>query len=218
MYQKEVVIQNQYQFNNFKKRFPDKKITIIHNPYKIPTDMNVIKNIERGYIAWIGLFQYQKNMMSLFDIAKELPNQKFKIAGQAINNVDYKTKEAIEKLKLLNNVEFTGYISIENIPGFLFNAKILLNTSFYEGFSNTFLEAFSVGTPVVCSKDVDPDNIIKENNLGRVSDSYSDLPETVTKFLLLDDIDRIRDNCTKYVTSKHNPKILSETLLEYLNS
>ena len=40
-------------------------------------------------------------------------------------------------------------------------SKILINTSSFEGFPNTFVQAWANGVPVISLK-VDPDNIIKK--------------------------------------------------------
>ena len=43
---------------------------------------------------------------------------------------------------------------------------MLLCTSDFEGFSNVFLEALAVGTPVVTRRHVDPDLIVLRHTLG----------------------------------------------------
>jgi glycosyltransferase involved in cell wall biosynthesis len=61
----------------------------------------------------------------------------------------------------------------------LSESYILLNTSHFEGFSNTYLEAFSVGTPVFAMEKADPDSIIKNNRLGYI---YKDVDDLVSIF------------------------------------
>jgi glycosyltransferase involved in cell wall biosynthesis len=50
---------------------------------------------------------------------------------------------------------------------------LLVNTSNAEGFSNTFIEAWKEGVPVL-SFYVNPDNIITEKKLGSVSNSLKE--------------------------------------------
>jgi len=212
-----IVCQNKYQYDNFRKRFPHTKSGVIYNPFYIQQDKVFSKQKkERKYIAWIGLFQYQKNLMGLFDVANNMPDIKFSIAGHAILTIDTETESVIKKLEKLKNVEFVGYISRENIRKFLSKAIALLNTSHYEGFSNTFLEAFSVGTPVITTKKVDQDHVIESNNLGGVCEEIPDLPETINKFIRLKNIDTIRDNCIKYVATNHDPKKLANEMIDFL--
>jgi glycosyltransferase involved in cell wall biosynthesis len=53
------------------------------------------------------------------------------------------------------------------MPNVYRNALALLCTSAYEGFPNTFLEAWSHGIPVVST--IDPDNLIARRGLGAVA-------------------------------------------------
>ena len=63
----------------------------------------------------------------------------------AINNnifrsiFSHKRQRIIDKF--LPNIKFVGFIPRNEISSFLGDAYLLLNTSFYEGFSNTFLES-----------------------------------------------------------------------------
>ena len=79
-----------------------------------------------------------------------MPRIQFRIAGDFPSPKDKSNDmEAKYRLAKLQNVKFVGFIPHNEVASYLAEAYCLLNTSFFEGFSNTFLEAFSVGTPVV---------------------------------------------------------------------
>lgn len=213
-----VFCQNTYQYQSIKKKYPHKKCEVIHNPYYYETKLSKNNNFfQRKYIAWIGGFRYQKNLPALLNIIKSLTKIKFKIAGEPVGNMDKLTKKALDEIEQYNNVEFVGYLKRKEVLKFLSNAYALLNTSRIEGFSNTFLEAFAAGTPVVTLSKVDPDNIIANNNLGIIKEYYSELPQA-----LLDIINNQNNNfserCKVYLKNNHDPKILGKKFIEYLNS
>ena len=60
-----------------------------------------------------------------------------------------------------------GKVPRSQMPNVYRNALALLCTSAYEGFPNTFLEAWSHGIPVVST--IDPDNLIAARRLGAVA-------------------------------------------------
>ena len=172
-----ILCQNDYQLKQVKQQFPGKLVAKISNP--------VFQQFEGRrtpgpgkYIAWIGIFQYQKNLKLLWEIAKALPEQDFRIAGKEDAKCDDETKRYLEKLHHLPNVRFAGFLGREAVLEFVAGASYLLNTSHYEGFSNTFLEAMSAGTPVITSDKVNPDGIISKHSLGLV---YRDVPDLVKK-------------------------------------
>ena len=206
-----ILCQNDYQNEIFKSDFPKKIIFKIHNPflYKYHKIIN-----KRKYIAWLGLFQYQKNLLALYEIAKKLPQINFKIAGEPYKKVDNETTIALNFLKKLKNVEFIGLLPRDNISEFLAHAYCLLNTSRYEGFSNTYLESFSVGTPVVTRCETDPDGIIKKYNLGFSEELYENLPKVINYAIDMKcDFNRIQ----QYFVEYHCPKSLANELLKKIN-
>jgi len=160
-----ILCQNKFQLDHM-KRYKNQKRTI--NTILNPIDINLSEkysSTNRKYIAFIGTFRKHKNLQSLYNIAKSNTETLFKIAGKEIETTESETKLIMEELRKLNNVEFVGFLPHDKIKDFLMNAKALLNTSFHEGFSNTFLEAFSVGTPII-SLYVDPNDILKTEKLG----------------------------------------------------
>tara|TARA_Y100000768_G_scaffold388696_1_gene386264 strand:+ start:1793 stop:2902 length:1110 start_codon:yes stop_codon:yes gene_type:complete len=175
-FSKLLICQNEFQFEKLKSRFPSKTLIKIHNPF-IFNDFNKINNLEhRNYVSWIGNFRDVKNLPELYNIAKELPDFKFKIAGmESFSNHSIQNK-TILKLKKLNNVEFVGYLIREELFNLLNKSICLLNTSKYEGLSNTYIEAMIAGTPIVTTINADPDNIIFNNKLGQVAKDYKMLP------------------------------------------
>ncbi len=216
-----IFCQNQYQVKMLKKKFPNKKIFLIYNPYNIANNKKILGKSDRSFIAWIGSFTYLKNIPALLKVIKKNSNLKFKIVGKHVeNNVDMATDLAIKELKKIKNVEFVGFLKNEEIPGFLSGAYALLNTSWLEGFSNTFIEAWSVGTPVISTKNVNPDNIISNFELGILTDSYEDLPNALTQIISMsnDEYHDLSLRCINYVKENHDPETLAAKFLDYINT
>ncbi|MCP4971919.1 MAG: glycosyltransferase family 4 protein [Arcobacter sp.] len=206
-----IFAQNSYQFNELRKKYPKKNIFILHNPFEVTTkEAELLPQSSRHYVAWIGNFRHMKNLPALVKIATQMPKIKFKIAGMELN-IDKETKVAIEKLKEMKNVEFVGYLTRTEIKPFLLQSIALLNTSLYEGFSNTFLEAWSCGTPVVSTTNVNPDQLISKFNLGQIAKNHNQLSQALK---IITDYDEYKYQklvlrCYRYVLKHHSPKILA---------
>ena len=212
-----ILCQNQYQFKNLKRKFSDKSMVILHNPYDFGDSHPLIKPLaERKYIAWLGIFQYQKNLPALHKIVKALPNLEFRVAGKPGKSLHRETEGALKDLRKCPNVEFVGFLKRSEINAFLNDAYLLLNTSHYEGFSNTYLEALAAGTPIVCLRKVDPDEIIATNKLGFACENYGQIAAAIQKVLKDEKYSAVCKRCRQYVLKAHDHRELTRQLLNYL--
>ncbi len=211
-----VLAQNDYQFKTLKNKFPDQRIFKIYNPIKISLEYLQNKKDIQGYFAWIANFRYQKNIKLLFEIASELQDENFKIVGVP-TIFDDESKIYVNELKKLPNVEFLGLLGRNEILPFLRDAKFLLNTSRFEGFSNTFLEAMLTGTPILSSNLVNPDGIITNFQLGIIYNDPSDLKSKINN-LSLSEYQELSLNCITYLQEFHDYLKLSKTIYEKLYS
>ena len=212
-----IVCQNSYQQEHFQKRYPDKPMVLMHNPYYYKQLGPLVPCSQRRYVAWVGNFRPMKNLPEVLRVSKLFPNLIFKIAGKLGKDSDQKMKDLVEELKRQPNIEFVGYLRRSQVPEFLGRARLLLNTSLYEGFSNTFLEAMAAGTPIVTRNDIDPDHIIEQNNLGKVVTQYDDLADAIMEILDYQQCDQWSAHIRNYVVSNHDMVGQSQILLDALN-
>jgi glycosyltransferase involved in cell wall biosynthesis len=206
-----ILAQNEYQYQQIKKVFPKKQILKVYNPIVVKQEFLRKKKARQGYFAWMANFRHRKNLALLFEIAQTLPMEQFKIAGVPLSPLDEETATSIVALKKLNNVEFMGGIAREEILPFLSKAKYLLNTSRYEGFSNTFLESMCTGTPVLTTDTANPDNLILDQELGFVYKNASQLADKIKEISELDYL-KWSANCIKYVNLNHDHIYLGRIL------
>lgn len=220
--------QNIYQISCLKERYPDKAFCLLYNPISISHNNFPVKpKKKRSYVAWIGVFSYQKNFPALLDICKALPSIHFKVAGSMPNNavisnnsrkLDELSQSALNALAGLSNVELIGYVKRTDILKFLSEAYLLLNTSHYEGFSNTFLESFMAGTPVVTRREIDPDNIISDHYLGRSVSNYSELPDAIYEVINSENFIYLAERCRVYVLENHDLIKISAKLAQKIET
>src|SRR5262249_28360912 len=124
------------------------------------------------YAAWVGMLRQPKRPDVLIEIARRMPNVRFVVCGGATTHRSPQgySEEIIKILYTLPNVDFRGQVPPATAAQVIADAALLLSTADEEGFPNTFTQAWSAGTPVV-SLGVDPDHIIAQTGLGKVSGS-----------------------------------------------
>jgi glycosyltransferase involved in cell wall biosynthesis len=212
-----IVCQNNYQYQGFKKQFPEKEIMLMHNPFftdeKLPP---LVPKEQRKYVSWIGNFVAVKNLGGLYKIVQTTPDIQFKIAGTIKKNTDPETHQYLDLLEAAPNVEFVGYLKRQQILPFLSKSIALINTSHLEGFSNTYLEAFAAGTPVITRIKTDPDRIIARHRLGIVVESLDQIPKSIYALYNDTDFTNLSARCRTYVKSCHDPEKLTLSLIQKL--
>ncbi|WP_135366064.1 glycosyltransferase family 4 protein [Halosimplex halophilum] len=114
---------------------------------------------DRDGFLWVGrLDEDQKRPHLLLDIAERLPSESFRVAGPAEGYGEY-ARTVVDRAESLPNVEYLGVVPPDEIHSEYRQARAVISTSAYEGFPNTFLEAWRQGTPVV-SLSVDPERYL----------------------------------------------------------
>ncbi|EKQ50862.1 MULTISPECIES: glycosyltransferase family 1 protein [unclassified Clostridium] len=111
--------------------------------------------IQEDFILYVGGFSPRKNILGLIEAYSNLPNKlketfKLVITGKKGPSYD-RYKERAEELHVSNNVIFTDFIPIEDMPLFYNATEVLVYPSFYEGFGLPPIEAMACGTPVIAS-------------------------------------------------------------------
>lgn len=123
-------------------------------------------------VVWIGRFSHVKRLEVMLDVAAASPEMQFEIAGTPDSDDDY-SRMLLARIGTLPNVRFRGVIGRYQMTAFYRGALALLCTSEYEGFPNTFLEAWSMGVPVVST--VEPDALLSVSGLGLVGRHAAEL-------------------------------------------
>lgn len=108
------------------------------------------------------------------------------------------------------NIKWLGELSQHEVNKEISSSYVLVNTSLYEGFSNTFIQAWQRGVPVL-SLNVDPDELLSEAGLGLCSCSFEKLCKDL-EFLL--DNSNIRNEMgargCQYALKEHSLSVISD--------
>lgn len=211
--------QNEYQRAKLAALFPGKPIHVIHNAVVVAEDAPPpLPRAERRYVAWLGVFRNGKNLPLLLRIVQEFPAIKFRVAGMPERDADQPSLDAVKGLRHLPNVEMVGHVRRADVQKLLSEATMLLCTSDFEGFSNVFLEALAVGTPVVTRRQVDPDSIVARHSLGASAEDESALSKSVKAFWDMDanEYDVVARRCQIYVRANHSPPAKARELIAAL--
>ncbi len=122
-------------------------------------------------VLWIGRVCEVKRPHLLLELARACPELRFDLVGPS--DASPYAAQVLESAKLLGNVAVRGGIPRDAVSDYYRSAACLLCTSLYEGFPNTFLEAWSHGVPVVSS--FDPDGLVVAHGLGAAADGVAGL-------------------------------------------
>jgi len=155
-------------------------------------------------ILWVASCQEIKQPQLFLSLAKNFPSEHFVMIMPPI---DKKLGQAVsaEAAGIPNLELIYEQVPREKVAEYFASAKLFVNTSSVEGFPNTFLEACSVGIPIL-SYAFNPDDMINVHGIGLcANDSWSGLVEQCT--VLLSDKSLLEEkgrNARVYFEQNHN--------------
>jgi glycosyltransferase involved in cell wall biosynthesis len=132
---------------------------------------------ERDSVLWVGNIRALKRPELLLEAAGKLPHLQFHIIGGPMPGSESLYAAVRAQAAKLANVRFHGPVPYHEVGEFYERARVFVGTSEIEGFPNTYLQAWSRGTPVVAF--LDPEQLIARNGMGRAVTSVSELCEAI---------------------------------------
>ena len=108
-------------------------------------------NLPENFLLYVGTIEERKNLLTLLETIKELPNEKLVIIGDGRS---YKKKclNYISENHLSERVWFLNKISLEEMANIYQLAQIMIYPSIFEGFGIPIIEALFSKLPVITSK------------------------------------------------------------------
>lgn len=151
---------------------------VIPNAYTLPPSDEVLDHDRREHVLWVGSSDpQQKKPERYLRLARALPDVEFVMLSQDIGNTTYH-HELASKAESIANLRFLENVPPDDVHKYYRTATSLVNTSDYEGFPNTFLEAWRYATPVV-SLYYALDDVLEKQEVGVRSGSMDALVEDV---------------------------------------
>ncbi len=205
-----IVVQTKEQKDSLAKNWGVES-TIIKNGHLIPTKLPQKEN--PPIVLWLASLKRPKQAEKFIKLARQCKelNCKFILAGRSLGK-GY-LEELLHQMQGLLNIEYVRGVTFEESNRLIGHASVFVNTSKYEGFPNTFIQAWMRETPTV-SLNVDPDDVIKKNKLGFHSGAFEQMVKDV-RFLI--ENKKVRQemgrNARKYATEEHD---INKTIPQYI--
>lgn len=138
------------------------------------------------YILYVGNLHPRKNIVRLLDAFVRLKQSalphKLKIVGQATWMAG-DVFAAVRDSGFADQVQFTGYISYEDMVSVYRSAAVFVYPSLYEGFGLPVLEAMACGCPVVCSNTTSVPEVAGDAAILVNPESVSEIAEGIRRVL-----------------------------------
>jgi glycosyltransferase involved in cell wall biosynthesis len=178
-----VLAQSQYQQEALARHLGCTNVRVLRNFHPAPPDRPRVPRDEMR-VLWVANLKPLKNPGAFVRLARRFDYRKdvrFVMVGKALGD-DAWTRAELAAIAATPNVEYLGARTQDEVNALFETSDLLVNTSDYEGFSNTFIQAWMRRVPVA-SLHVDPDGLLSCGGLGVVSHTESQLYRQVTALL-----------------------------------
>lgn len=206
-----VIAQNDFQRKNFYLNFKKKYIPIIPNIW----DNEIINKTnycdEQFDFIWVSNIRPLKRPHWFIDLAKHFPKHKFGLIGANMDN-DLYIKCTMASLDL-QNLRILGKLNFHKTTKIIQNSKILVCTSEFEGFPNTFLQAWQYGIPVLST--VNPNQCISKYNLGFYVQNQREL--RLKAIDLISETENYKKHIIQYFEKHHLPETMIPKFIESIS-
>lgn len=167
--------------------------------YRIP------KLERKNTILWVGSSQDLKRPELFLKLARDNSNVKFEMIMPQNNEKVYRETNA--QAKHIKNLTLISQVPYSKVENYYKRALIFVNTSTFEGFPNTFVQAAAAGVPILSLK-VNPDNFLENFSCGiACGDNYEILNDRLKYLLANNNVrQKMAKNGFRYVKSNHDSK------------
>ncbi len=143
--------------------FHGRPSTVLRTSYAIPDESELRAETKKA-ILWVGRCEPWKQPEIFLNLARRFPKESFvMIAPFALDRMNFERIKT--EAQSLPNCTFIPFVPFSSINTYFRDAKIYINTSRFEGFPNTFIQAAMHKTPIL-SLVVNPDNVLETNEMG----------------------------------------------------
>jgi glycosyltransferase involved in cell wall biosynthesis len=168
---------------------------------------------KENLILWAGNLGYNKRPEFFIELARQMQNSKFQFI--MMGSHDDINRMRVVFYNLPDNLKFLGKIPFEETQSWFSKAFLLVNTSVKEGFPNTFIQAWLNKVPVV-TLGVDPNNTIKNNHIGMVATSISELVDIIKKLEIESELySKMAEDSFNYAKNNHS---IEKSLTHFLGT
>lgn len=163
---------------------------LIRTGHPIPEVLPDQLGVGAGSILWVGRAHPLKQPALFLDLAERLPGERFvMVAMQDPAHPDLSPALRRRAAKL-PQVTFYEGVPWGEIEGLFSQATLFVNTSTYEGFPNTFVQAAMYRVPILSWR-VNPDSVLTTHRIGACADSsFERLVEETGRFAGHDELRR----------------------------
>ena len=189
---------SKYLENEVKKRYPEKNIKLFpadgRDPEEwIPTTVQKLKHPCVGLVQGLNIWGKSKELLTLKNVLKELPQITFYLAGDGIyRNEIISQLENFENFVWLKNLKYP-----EEVKEFFSEIDIFLLLSGMEGLGQTIIEALLMKKPIIATNVGGIPELIRDGKNG---------------FLVKNgDSEKIIENITKLFSNSIFAKEIAET-------
>ena len=142
----QVIVQNTEQQRNCRTYY-GRDAMVIPSCYEPPAGAGANGG---DTVLWVGNMSEIKRPELFLQIARRLPHRRFVMVGGGGSNGYAARFESIRAAAAQHrNLEFLGFVPLARVEPLFDRARVVLNTSIYEGMPNTFLQAWARGVPTL---------------------------------------------------------------------
>jgi glycosyltransferase involved in cell wall biosynthesis len=178
-----ILAQTRYQLNQLRLRYGRDDVAIVPNFHPMPAEAErASEPLKR--VLWIANLKPLKAPEAFVRLALKFANRadvRFTMIGRPMDSSEW-TLATLAAIAAAPNIDYLGARTQEEVNEALSRADLLVCTSAYEGFANTFIQAWLRRVPVA-SLHVDPDGLLSRAGLGVVSHTEERLFADVAELL-----------------------------------
>jgi glycosyltransferase involved in cell wall biosynthesis len=208
-----IVTQTALQARLLEERFGRTSVTV-GNPVDLSTSSEAAQPPGGHEIAlWVGKSDKVKRPDIMLQLAAQFKEIDFVLV---LNRSDLALFDHILRVKP-SNVQILESIDFREMESLFARAFVLINTSLFEGFPNTFLQAGKYGVPIL-SLQVDPDGFVEKHRCGIVAKGEVAILAEGLRRLISDSSLRktCSENIKSYILSHHEANARVSQLNQFL--